>query len=467
MSDGLPPPTPVTPATPATPVIPPQPAPPPGPFKRGFASARVFFGRVPGWAKALSGFIATLLLLNTQLTGLSGVVTTLVTNFHQSRHPGSYVVFVSNDGQLAKSYLNYLASSGAQTDTLDPNNVESLPRMNPDMVIFGSGAREPEPLHLSPGLISYLSGDVKVLGMGSLGGLVLQQIQPYSPLAFRHSVGIETSNVWLASDADKRFAAGLPIDAAFKLYEESAQTITPGLAVFDEGSLPLLGARGIADLGDTGGCSGRTWPVARQGNDLFWGYALPGTALTPEGRHLFVNLVMGVLRDDFQKPIQQQHYKDPGTYKDTLGCLFSTNEYRLTVSGVGALVVAVKSTKDLFLTVSGPGPADSYSAHGISPRIEVPISRESLNAGHDWLITTSYSGPMDSRTRIEYDLDLQYPSELTSVPQALVAVMALLLTLAVGGFSLVYLVRRHAFGMIRAVAAGTWAMLHRRRGRPT
>src|SRR5260370_14610151 len=291
-----------------------------------------------------------------------------------------------------------------------------------------------------------------VFGIGQEGpqnprviqGLVTTFPHPRPP-GFRNASGVKNRESGWEARLDKRFSAGLPTDAAFKLYQEDALTPATGLAVFDEGSLSLLGATGVAELGDPGGCNGHTWPVARQGNDLFWGYSLPGTALTSQGALLFENVVLAVLHDDFQQPFQQQHYKDPGSYPgDALGCLFSTNEYRLPVSATGAIKVVVKSTREVLLSAAGPRALDSYSVHGISPTLLIPWTPQSLDAGQDWVITLSYSAPMHSRTRIDYDFTLSYPSQDASPGRALLLTLLLLLTCLLGVLSTVYIARaRH------------------------
>jgi len=272
----------------------------------------------------------------------------------------------------------------------------------------------------------------------------LEQGEPFSPIGFRHAVGVQTSMVTV--DASRQAVPGGPACwLPFNLYQEDAQTPATGLAVFDEGSLSLLGATGIGELGEPGCCNGHTWPVARQGNDLFWGYSLPGTALTVRGALLFENIVLATLHDDFQKPVQQEHYKDPGRYPgDALGCLFSTNEYRLPVSATGAVKVVVKSKYEVLLSAVGLLPKDSLSVHRISPSLIIPATAQSVEAGQDWLITLSYSGPMNSRTRNDYDFTLSHPIQDSSPGRALLLGLLLVLTCTWAVLSIVYIVRhRH------------------------
>jgi len=427
------------------------------PVKRFFGSARKTVSLLAAAVVGLGGVTGAVFGIGQEVPQIPSVIQGVVTTFHHPRHPGSHVVFVSNDEFLAKSYLSLLADSGAKTESIDTSQIETLPTVNPDLVIFGSGVSEPEQLEFSPTVLKFLQGDVKVMGIGSLGSSVLEQVEPFSPIGFRHAIGVQNSEIRLDARLDKRFSAGLPTDAAFKLYQEDALTPATGLAVFDEGSLSLLGATGVAELGDPGGCNGHTWPVARQGNDLFWGYSLPGTALTSQGALLFENVVLAVLHDDFQQPFQQQHYKDPGSYPgDALGCLFSTNEYRLPVSATGAIKVVVKSTREVLLSAAGPRALDSYSVHGISPSLLIPVTPQSLDAGQDWVITLSYSGPMNSRTRIDYDFTLSYPSQDASPGRALLLTLLLLLTCLLGVLSTVYIARaRH---LVLPVGKGIWAI---------
>jgi anthranilate/para-aminobenzoate synthase component II len=429
-----------------------------GRFKPFFGSARKTLAAIGAAVVGFGGVSAAVFAFGQEIPQVPGVMKGVVTTFHQPRHPGTHVVFVSNDELLAKSYLSRLADSGAMTDYIDTSQIEMLPRLNPDLVMFGSGAAQPEQLQFSPTVLDFLHGDVKLMGIGSLGSSILEQVEPFSPIGFRHAVGVQTSAVTLDARLDKRYLQGLPAGLPFNLYQEDVQTPATGLAVFDEGSLSLLGATGIGELGEPGGCNGHTWPVARQGNDLFWGYSLPGSAFTLQGALLFENIVLATLHDDFQKPLQQEHFKGPGKYPgDALGCLFSTNEYRLPVSATGAIKVVVRSTSEVLLSAAGPLAMDSISVHGISPSLVIPVTAQSVEAGQDWLITLSYSGPMNSRTRIDYDITLSYPIQDSSPGRALLLAILLVLTCMWAVLSIVYIVRhRHFLHPVGGAVGRSW-----------
>jgi len=434
---------------------PPSPSPPAKPKGR----VKRFLDSIPDFVKVLaalllgiSGILGSLAAIGQEVQKYPAEVSSLAATFHPPRQPGLHVVFVSNDEFLAKSDLSVLSDAGALTDYIDTSQIASLPQLNPDLVIFGSGAEQPDPIDVSGGVRTFLEGDVKVMGIGSLGGVVLQELEPFSPIAFRHAVGVQNSQVILDSRADKRFALGLPAGNSFNLYEEDSQSSATGLAIFDRGSLSLSGATGIAEVPGVEGCNGRSWPVVRQGNDLFWGYSLPATALSPMGIQLFQNVVMGVLHDAFQKPQLELHLKEPGSYSgDAVGCRFSENEYRVQVAGVGAIEVAIASKSDISLSVTGPRSVDAYAVHGISPKLLVPITSQTLNAGADWIITVAYKGPLDIRTRIDYTLTLGYPSDVASPGRTVLVTLLIALTCLFGLLCFVYVFRGRAL----AVPAGS------------
>jgi hypothetical protein len=430
--------------------------PSPSPAAKPKGRVRCFLDSIPDFVKVLaavlvgiSGILASLAGIGQEVQKYPAEVSSLVATFHPPRQPGLRVVFVSNDEFLAKSDLSVLSDAGAQTDYLDTSQIASLPGLNPDLVIFGSGAEQPDPIDVSGSVRTFLEGDVKVMGIGSLGSVVLQELELFSPLAFRHAVGVQNSQVILT---DKRYALGLLVGNSFNLYEEDSQSPATGFAIFDGGSLSLSGATGIAEVPGVEGCNGRSWPVVRQGNDLFWGYSLPATAMSPMGVQLFQNVVMGALRDAFQKPQQQLRLKEPGSYSgDAFGCRFSENEYRVQVAAVGAIEVAIASKSDISLSVTGPRSADTYAVHGISPKLLVPITTQAFNAGADWIITVAYKGPLDIRTRIDYTLRLGYPSDVASPGRTVLVTLLIALTCLFGLLCFVYLFRGRAL----AVPAGS------------
>src|SRR5216684_6539438 len=108
-------------------------------FKPFFGSARKTLASIGAAVVGFGGVSASIFLLGQEIPQVPGVMNGVVTTFHQPRHPGTHVVFVSNDELLAKSYLSLLADSGATTDYIDTSQIEMLPHLNPDLVIFGSG----------------------------------------------------------------------------------------------------------------------------------------------------------------------------------------------------------------------------------------------------------------------------------------------------------------------------------------
>src|SRR5260370_6933515 len=234
------------------------------PVKRFVGSARKMVSRLAAAVVGRGGVTGAVFGIGQEVPQIPSVIQGVVTTFHHPRHPGSHVVFVSNDEFLAKSYLSLLADSGAKTESIDTSQIETLPTVNPDLVIFGSGVSEPEHLEFSPTVLKFLQRDLKVMGIGSLGSSVLEQVEPFSPIGFRHAIAVQNSEISLDPRLDNRFSARLATYSAFQLYQEDALTPATGLAVFDEGLLSLLGATGGAELGDPGGCNGPTAPAARQ-----------------------------------------------------------------------------------------------------------------------------------------------------------------------------------------------------------
>jgi hypothetical protein len=431
--------------------------------------------KIAGGAKALSGLVSNVgqiftsvaaiwafvgsivsvaagaTLFGTHVPQVPAAITTVFSAAPAPGMPAPNVIFVSSDDLMAKSYMSVLDDSlGGKVTVgyLDPSQLDALPDSHPGVVIIGSTDLQPQPLSLSPSVLRFLSGDVKVLGIGAEGGLALNQIAPFSPLSARNSVGITSSEVILPNRLPDRIRSGLPIGETFHLYSHDSAT-APGVAVYDGGSLGLQGAQGIAEVFDAGAdqCGGHYWPVATQGNDAFWGFTKDAGDLTAQGTQLFVNTVNDLLATPFagQDQRQQQYYL-PSTYTHrSLGCRFPSNSYRIKVAGTGRMNIGVRSASDadLQLIAYGPLDSDSFTSHGRSPDLPVDVSGESQASGHDWVVIVAYNGPMTSETRVVYDLVLDYRSNSgLSLQDARVAIGLTILGALLGCLGIWWFVRR-------------------------
>lgn len=154
-------------------------------------------------------------------------------------------------------------SNGFKTRHLDLNQMDDLLSHKPGVIIIGTKNRR-EPLKVSPALKSYFtSGKVKLIGMGWLGAEHFPELESHPVLAgIAHRFD---SSIILDSKAPPDITVGLPIAQPFRLYDENVAATINDVAVYDRGSLSLLGAQGIARHAQEPECHGQYWPVAKQG----------------------------------------------------------------------------------------------------------------------------------------------------------------------------------------------------------
>jgi hypothetical protein len=374
--------------------------------------------------------------------------------------PAQSVVIVSSDDLMANSYNTLLNDStlNIRVNRLDTSQIDALPDYKPGLVIIGSANPQTDNLNLSQGVMRFLSGNVKVLGVGVQGAFILNQIAPGSPLTSRNSVGINNSQVILGHGLSSRMLSRLPVGGSFHLY--SHDDTEPGVAIYDSGSLENQGARGIARVWDAAAdeCSAHYWAVATQGNNAFWGYTLNANDLTPEGAQLFVNTVEDMLETPFaSQESQQQQYFPPGPHNNrSVGCHYPSNTYRIRVGGSGTMHIGVQS-KSNALQVKIFGPLNTDRVVKRADRdIQVPVSPQSLDKGREWTVTVIYTGAMTADTTIHYDLTLDYQSSSPLSVQDALAVIGMIVAGALAGIiALGWLFLRHLWPRLpRRQAAG-------------
>ncbi|TMC54258.1 MAG: hypothetical protein E6J20_04080 [Chloroflexi bacterium] len=364
--------------------------------------------------------------------------------------PAQGVVIVSSDDLMANSYNTLLndLTLNIRVNRLDTSQIDALPDYKPGLVIIGSSNPQTDNLNLSPAVMRFLSGNVKVLGVGVQGAFILNQIAPGSPLTSRNSVGLNNSEVILGHGLSSRMLARLPAGGSFHLY--SHDDTEPGVAIYDGGSLENQGARGIARVWDAAAdeCSAHYWAVATQGNNALWGYTLNANELTPEGSQLFVNTVEDMLETPFaSQESQQQQYFPPGPHNNrSVGCHYPSNTYRIRVGGTGTMHIGVQS-KSNALQVKIFGPLNTDTVVKPAGRdIQIPVSQQSLDKGREWTVTVIYTGAMTVGTTIYYDLTLDYQSSSPlSVHEALWVIGMIVAGALAGIIALAWLFLRHVW----------------------
>lgn len=362
---------------------------------------------------AISSLIGSIVVIGQNAPQLPHAIDSILAPFAPSPKPGPLVVFVSSDDVLTNSYVTVLQDEGIWVHPLDPSRVRDLLDLRPGLVVFGASSPQADPPDLSQEVRDFLASRVKVIGIGLLGTRLFEKIQPNSALSSRHATGMTSRVVSLARKLPNSVLGTLP--GGFPLYDESGDDPSVAeAAIVNQGGLELQGAKAIAELQGAGdACNASPWPVAQQGNRVLWGSGQPAWRLSSEARQLFVNIVRDLRSTDILKPSPQAQFL-PGPYPGrTLGCRNTQNEYPLQVSGPGKIEVTVHSKSKLVLTLAASRPGDDQTVH--SDYLSGPVTAEQLSQGESWLVLVTYDGSLSEHSgNVEYDLDLDYPSQTVS-----------------------------------------------------
>jgi hypothetical protein len=397
-------------------------------------------GAIPKTITATVGVVTGVVLILNTIPALPGAWSKAYHTFHPDPSPSNWIVFVSSDQFLANSYLSVLSDNGIyQVDYADPSQLdEELVSRRPGVVIVGGSSPEAPGLSLTTGARQLLTNNTRVLGMGSFGARLFDELMPFSPLGLRHAAGTSTTQVKLASNLPKELGSGLPSDRPFSIYETDDDS---GVAIHDTGSLDVIQARRLAEANvDSAPCGGHFWSLMQQGDDYFWGYSQYATDLTDNGKRLFVNLINQMLGTSVIGPPADDHAYPPGSYQGTVGCQYAVGSYVLRVTGPGTIGARVTSKQPLELVLSEQAESATVrKLEAVSPSL---IARTTQWDGpKDWLVTVAYRGPATADTRVSYVLTVDYPAQpLSNWPVWLVfgALVAAVLMILLGGAFLMH-----------------------------
>jgi hypothetical protein len=400
---------------------------------------------------AISSLVASIVLLGQNVPKLPQIINSIRPPVQAHVKPNPLVVIVSRDDVLLNSYIELLQGENVrgqdvQIQTRDPSQVHDVLDLKPGLVIFGASSPTAEPPFLDSDVRQFLAGQVKVIGIGLFGTKVFEEIEPNSALSTRHATGMTSHVLRLAKGLSTDVLEGLPAEGSFPLYDQQADdpSVTEEV-ILNLGGLGRQGAKPIAELDEaTDACVAKPWPVARQGNRVFWGSGLRADYLSSEAQELFFNLVHDLLLTDItpQGPQGLQEFP-PGEYPGhTLGCRNTQNEYPLQISGPGVIDVKVRPTSPLpngghlVLTLAGPRPEDARMTKEESPHLNQQVTADQFRQSDSWLVLVSYDGSLtQGGAEAYYDLDIEYPSRTASPIQRQTILVGLALGALLSAFS--------------------------------
>ncbi len=338
------------------------------------------------------------------------------------------VVFVSDIDYMANSYRGLLQDEGLAVKVLDPGYIDNVLTDKPRVVIFGPDQELGRMVSLSkhPKVLEYLRQKAKVVGMGTSGGLIFDQIGE-SPLSLGQMKGLTSEQVRL------RDGFTLP---GFTLGESGyVQVYTGGnKGESEQQAVPALGSHvlplksGIAQPPGEADACGSYWSIVQYENLLFWGFASAAYNLTPAGRQLFVGLVkeMADLSDwEVLAPFKVL----PGQHRyQTLDCNSLQDRHHFDLQPWETVTVTVTPTSGRGLVVTLTDPLGTELTSGRS-RPPYRLTRPGVTNGADWRLSVATdASAADSRATYDYNIveSFNWPPLLLSVAIVLVTFVAVL-----------------------------------------
>jgi len=335
------------------------------------------------------------------------------------------VVFVSDVNYMATGYQGLLTDEGLDVAVLTPDSIDDVLNEHPAVVIFGPDPSPAGTVSLSehPAVLEYLRQKARVVGMGTVGGLIFDQIGE-SPLSLGQMKAFTTSQVLLRDGLT--LPGYVPRQAGpLDVYNGDAeQQAVPAL-----GSQVISFKNGIGQPPGEEDACGSYWSIVQYENLLFWGFTSSRYDLTDTGRSLFVSLVREMARQDvpaFRAPHKVLPGNHPG---QRLDCNSLQDRHHFDVQPWDTVTVTVTPT-------SG-GPLVTKLTDPKGTPVELGKSQPGMTAGVDWQLTvTTDARVVTSSATYNYRID-----ESFNWPVMLLA-LAVILVPSAGLTGLVFLVVR-------------------------
>jgi hypothetical protein len=326
------------------------------------------------------------------------------------------VVFVSDANYMANGYQGLLTDEGFDVAVLTPDYIDDVTKKHPGLVIFGSNPSQNETVSLSehPAVLEYLRQKAKVVGMGTEGGLIFDQIGE-SPLSLGQMKGLPSSQVLLS---DSLTLPGLDARVPVQVYTgaDAEQQAVPAL-----GSHVLSSRNAIGQPPGEADACGSYWSIVQYRNLLFWGFTSPEYNLTDAGRRIFVSLIkemasIGIPR--FEEPPKDK----PGNHPDQmLDCNSLQDRHHFDVQPWDTVTVTVTGTSGSPLVTRLTDPTGTP--------VELGKSQPGMTAGVDWQLTVTTDGRVaTSGATYDYRIDESFNWVVLLLALAVILVPSAVLT---------------------------------------
>jgi hypothetical protein len=284
-----------------------------------------------------------------------------------------------------------LSEQGASLSFIGTAELAKLQQTGPDMVIVGAGTRwsRIDPIALKQTFEGY-----KVIGVGNSGD------ELFGLLGLQISGTMHGREGSLIVEEPALLAQPVAITAPDRLVDIfKTQVQGDAVGIYDGGSPDIAGFEGLARWQS----SKHHWPIARQGNLLFWGFEASTGQLSDSGKALFANVIadhksqpwvpLSKVAEASEARRNLERISSSGVSTGRLSAQVSHIVRRFAVRKPGPIDITLSWTSgDCPLALVLNGPQRSYFARkdGASPlSIQLVVTDELFAKGRDWTVTVA------------------------------------------------------------------------------
>jgi hypothetical protein len=366
--------------------------------------ARSWLKRVrPGYAIASIAAIAAVALL---------AIVTRDGQFWPARGPLASMHLTVIDDRLegARPAYSYLTEQGAELSFIGTAELAKLQLTKPDLLIVAAGTRwtRTDPIALKQTFENY-----KIIGVGNSGdelfGLLGLQIS--GTMHGREGNLIVEEPALLAQPV----AISTP-DRSVDIFKTQVEGDVVG--IYDGGSPDIAGFEGMARWQS----SKNHWPIARQGNFLFWGFEASMGQLSDSGKALIVNVIANHKSQPWMPlskvaEASEAHRNlqriSPGVSTGQLSAQVPNIVRRFAVKKPGPIEATLTWNSNdcpLALILNGPGQRNAFARKdGASPlSLEFAVTEQQFAKGSDWSVTVACFRDLGSQS-LTFTMKLNFP----------------------------------------------------------
>ena len=404
------------------------------------------------------------------IAGLIGSVTAIVTAYNEvsvfvfpalqrllGTAPSDLVISVVPDRASAQVYDRILAEAGLRAKSLTADQIQNLGAEPAGVVIVDGRVQVSASV---AGLFSRRPLEItRLIGMGNSGAALISEIDPGTILGPGNLEQERNDPVIFGTpNPPPSLMAGLPTDRPINLYANPPRNESDNVAIYDNHSLPALGAIGIVRRTSVSRfpCAGGYWPIVQQGRFVLWGYKDDLQNLSDEGKRLLVNVIRYLQVDQADKHqlvTQELSQTSPLHYSDKLDCTgkmpVDEQVYPFVIDQPGTIQIKVQSQGRLSLILNGPGQTGFYARKDdVAPEIAYSVTQHDVDRGINWRATVK-DFVLKPGSKVPYMITIDFPPHRVRHPFIWIGIGAAGLALF-GTVVILSLKRLKLFGLRRS-----------------